>query len=82
MQNNLEFLDLLTVMSFLVSLINLSLNERQVSSLDEHLQKQDSILVEEQNRMLQKIIEQNEEIIKLIKEEYHHAQENDKRSNR
>ena len=73
MQNNLEFLDLLTVMSFLVSLINLSLNERQVSSLDEHLQKQDSILVEEQNRMLQKIIEQNEEIIKLIKEEYHHA---------
>lgn len=73
MQNNLEFLDLLTVMSFLVSLINLSLNERQVSSLDEHLQKQDSILVEEQNNMLKKIIEQNEEIIKLIKEDYYRA---------
>lgn len=72
-----RFLDILTVLSFGVSLMNLTLNEQQVNNLDAHLKEQDDILRKEQNEMLEKIIEQNEEIIKIIKEGLFHAQKND-----
>ena len=72
-----RFLDILTVLSFGVSLMNLTLNEQQVDNLDKHLQQQDDMLRKEQNEMLSKIIEQNEEIIKMIKEGLFHAQKND-----
>lgn len=56
-----SFLDVLTVLSFIIGLQNLELNEKQVKGLDEHLKEQDE-------RLLAKIIKQNEEIIELLKE--------------
>lgn len=69
MENQLEFLDILTILSFIIGIQNLNLNISQVDSLDKHLEQQDHILIEEQNEMLKTIIKQNEEIIKLLKGE-------------
>mgnify|MGYP003431992771 CR=1 FL=1 len=66
---NLDFLDIISILSFLIGLQNLDLNEKQVDSLEKHLRKQDDILKSEQNKMLEKIIEQNELIIKTLKGE-------------
>lgn len=77
MNKQIDFLDLLTIMSFIIGVQNLFLNEEQVSALDKHLSNQDHILKDQQFEMLEKIIKQNEEIIKLIKEGLIHAQEND-----
>ena len=66
--SDLSFLDIISILSFIIGVENLNLNEQQAKALDEHLKNQDSILIEEQNAMLKKIIEQNEEIIKLLKE--------------
>ena len=65
---NLSFLDILTILSFLVGVENLSLNDIQIKNLDKHLQEQDKELKQKQDEMLMKIIEQNQEIIKLFKE--------------
>ena len=67
MNSNLEFLDILTILSFIIGIENLELNIEQSNSLDKHLEQQDHILIEQQNKMLEKIIEQNEEIISLLK---------------
>lgn len=56
-----SFLDVLTVLSFIIGLQNLELNEKQVKSLDEHLKEQDE-------KLLAKIIQQNEKIIALLEE--------------
>ena len=64
----LEFLDIINILSFIIGIENLELNIKQSSDLDKHLEQQDHILIEEQNSMLKTIIEQNEEIIKLLKE--------------
>lgn len=64
----LDFLDILNIASFVVGLMNLSLNEQQVDGLmKEMTDKQDKLLEKavEQNKT---IIAQNEEIIKLLKE--------------
>ena len=66
--NNLSFLDIITILSFVIGVENLELNTQQVESLDKHLQEQDVVLKEEQNVMLDKAIKQNEEIISLLKE--------------
>lgn len=58
---NWTFLDILSVLSFIIGLQNLELNEQQVSNLEQHLNHQD-------NQLLAKIIQQNEEIIQLLKE--------------
>lgn len=58
---DLSFLDAITIVSFLIGLENLQLNEQQNKQLDKHLQEQD-------NKLLAKIIAQNEEIIKLLRE--------------
>jgi hypothetical protein len=60
-KDSLEFLDILTILSFIVSLQNLDLNQKQVSNVMAELQ-------DNQNSMLKTIINQNEQIIKLIKE--------------
>ena len=65
--NNLNFLDIVTILSFLVGVQNLELNEQQINNLEEHLKNQDAVLKNEQNEMLQKIIAQNKEIINLLK---------------
>lgn len=56
-----SFIDIISVLSFIIGLQNLELNEKQVKSLDNHLKEQDE-------RLLAKIINQNEEIIALLKE--------------
>ena len=82
--NNKEFdyLDMITIISFVVGLQsyeiaikNLKENEEQTSgtreilnSLDGHLKGQDDVLLEQTDYYLKKIIEQNEEIKKLLKE--------------
>lgn len=57
----LDFLDIISILSFIVGLQNLELNQVQVDKLMKELR-------ENQNTMLEKIIQQNEEIIKLLKE--------------
>ena len=54
-------IDVISVLSFIVGLQNLELNEKQIKSLDNHLKEQDE-------KHLAKIIQQNEEIIQLLKE--------------
>ena len=61
MGDNLSFLDLLTIMSFIIGIENLDLNIQQSQQIDQHLSQQDE-------KMLAKIIAQNEEIIQLLKE--------------
>ena len=56
-----DFIDIINVLSFVVGVQNLELNERQIKSLDNHLREQDE-------NQLALIIKQNEEIIKLLKE--------------
>lgn len=52
--DNITFLiNLINVLSFAIGLQNLDMNDKQVSALEEHLQKQD---------------EQYDEIIRLLKE--------------
>ena len=58
----MDFLDILTILSFVVGLENLRLNDLQMSQIDDHLSKQD-------NDLLKEIIRQNEEIIQLLKKE-------------
>ena len=66
--DNLSFLDIITILSFVIGVENLELNTQQVESLDKHLKEQDVVLKEGQNVMLDKAIKQNEEIISLLKE--------------
>lgn len=56
-----DFLDILTVLSFIVGLQNLELNQKQVDGIMDELRSN-------QNAMLATIIEQNEEIIRLLKD--------------
>lgn len=57
-----EFLDILTILSFIIGLQNLELNRQQVDGIMSELK-------DTQNSMLSTIIEQNEEIIRLLKEQ-------------
>lgn len=59
--DELGFLDVLTIISFLVGLENLKLNQQQVDGIMDELRNT-------QNSMLSTIIQQNEEIIRLLKE--------------
>lgn len=56
-----SFIDVISILSFIVGLENLDLNQQQVDGVMQELQQH-------QNAMLSKIIQQNEEIIKLLKE--------------
>lgn len=58
---SLDFLDILTILSFIVGLQNLELNQKQVDGLMSEMR-------DHQNDMLAHIIEQNDEIIALLKE--------------
>lgn len=75
MNNNTSFnwnndvLNMMNAMSFVLGIMNLELNNKQLSNdeLDKHLQEQDNILKDQNETYLKKIIEQNEEIIELLK---------------
>ena len=66
---NYDILNIISIASYLLSIQNLQLNQKDLTNntLNEHLQKQDKILHEQNEKYLSKIIKQNEEIIKLLK---------------
>lgn len=66
---NYDILNIIAIASYLLSVQNLQLNQKQTSNddLNEHLQKQDDILQEQNDKYLLKIIQQNEELLKLLK---------------
>lgn len=66
---NNDFLNIINLASFILAIQNLQLNEADLSNnnLEEHLLKQDTILHEQNEKYLSKIIEQNELLIKLLK---------------
>lgn len=74
MNNNTNFnwnddvLNMMNAISFIIGIMNLELNNKQLSNdeLDKHLQQQDNILKDQNETYLKKIIEQNEEIIDLL----------------
>lgn len=67
-QEELDFLDVISILSFIIGLQNLELNQKQVDGLmSEMTDHQNSMLstIIKQNELL---IQQNDEIIKLLKE--------------
>jgi hypothetical protein len=66
---NYDILNIISIASYLLSIQNLQLNQQQTSNddINKHLQDQDKILHEQNERYLTKIIQQNEEILTLLK---------------
>lgn len=66
---NYDILNIISIASYLLSIQNLQLNQQDLSNnkLNEHLQEQDKILLEQNEKYLSKIIQQNDEILKLLK---------------
>lgn len=66
---NYDVLNIISIASYLLSIQNLQLNKQDLSNnkLNEHLQEQDKILLEQNEKYLSKIIQQNEEILELLK---------------
>lgn len=66
---NYDALNIISIASYLLSIQNLQLNQQDLSNnkLNEHLQEQDKILLEQNEKYLSKIIQQNEEILTLLK---------------
>lgn len=66
---NEDALNMMAICSYVISIANLSLNQKQVSNdeLMSHLDEQDNILSEQTETYLKKIVEQNEKIIELLK---------------
>lgn len=66
---NYDILNIISIASYLLSIQNLQLNQKQASNddLNKHLAKQDDILHEQNEKYLEIIIKQNEEIINLLK---------------
>ena len=66
---NYDILNIIAIASYLLSIQNLQLNKQQASNddLNKHLQEQDEILQEQNDKYLLKIIQQNEELLKLLK---------------
>lgn len=68
---NYDILNIISIASYLLSIQNLQLNQQDLSNnkLNEHLQEQDRILHEQNEKYLSKIIQQNDELLKLLKGE-------------
>lgn len=66
---NYDILNIISIASYLLSVQNLQLNQQQTSNddINKHLQDQDEILHEQNERYLTKIIQQNEEMLTLLK---------------
>ena len=65
---NYDALNIISIASYLLSIQNLQLNQQDLSNnnLNEHLHEQDDILREQNEKYLKKIIEQNDQIIKIL----------------
>lgn len=59
--NSFGFMELISILSFVIGLQNLELNKKQVEELSKEM-------TDNQDIMLKTIIQQNEEIIRLLKE--------------
>ena len=68
MGNDLSFLDLLTIFSFIVGVENLDLKIQQNEQLDRHLSKQDEELLAKIIAQNEELLEQNKQLIKLLEE--------------
>ena len=68
---NNSFLDMISVMGFAISIYNLMLNEQQLSNDDvaKEVQINRNKLDEQNDKYLETIIEQNNQIINLLKGE-------------
>lgn len=66
---NYDILNIISIASYLLTIQNLQLNQQDLSNnkLNEHLQEQDKILLEQNEKYLSKIIQQNGELLKLLK---------------
>ena len=66
---NYDILNIISIASYLLSIQNLQLNQQDLSNntLNEHLHEQDKILLEQNEKYLNKIIQQNKTIITLLK---------------
>lgn len=66
---NYDILNIISIASYLLSIQNLQLNQQDLSNnnLNEHLEKQDRILYEQNEKYLKEIINQNKQIITLLK---------------
>lgn len=66
---NYDILNIISIASYLLSIENLKLNQQDLSNnkLNEHLREQDDILLEQNEKYLAKIIQQNEEMLRLLK---------------
>lgn len=66
---NYDILNIISIASYLLSIQNLQLNKQDLTNnkLNEHLQEQDKILHEQNEKYLSKIIQQNEELLNLLK---------------
>ena len=66
---NYDILNIISIASYLLSIQNLQLNQKDISNntINEHLQEQDKILHEQNEEYLETIIKQNNEIIQLLK---------------
>lgn len=64
----LDFLDILTILSFIVGLQNLELNQKQVDGLMSEMKDNQNSMLSTIIKQNEVIIQQNEDIIKLIKE--------------
>lgn len=66
---NYDVLNIISIASYLLSVQNLQLNTQQTTNddLNKHLHEQDEILRGQNEKFLNKIIQQNEEIINLLK---------------
>lgn len=66
---NYDILNIIAIASYLLSAQNLQLNQQQTSNddLNKHLKEQDETLQEQNDKYLLKIIQQNEELLKLLK---------------
>lgn len=69
MKNDLEVLDILSIISFTISLLNYKENLKQTSNneLFKELQNQDATISDKIIKVLHKIELQNQEIINLLK---------------
>lgn len=66
---NYDILNIISIASYLLSIENLKLNQQDLSNnkLNEHLREQDDMLLEQNEKYLAKIIQQNEEMLRLLK---------------
>lgn len=66
---NYDILNIISIASYLLSIQNLQLNQEDLSNnkLNEHLHEQDKILQEQNDKYLTTIIEQNNELLKILK---------------